>query len=301
MKRTLFLLASCFTSYIGIAAITIVTVTNFQFSPSNPTVVVGDTIRFDFVTGFHNAVSTGNTLPAGAAAINTGLPSGTARIFDYPVTADGAYSYYCEVHGGSGGVGMAANFTATLPLPLTMGAFSANIGADKSVKVFWKTYNESNVRDFTLMRSTDALHFTEIAKVSAKGNTEQEYSIIDNDKPDNRYIFYQLIITDLNGKKTYSNTATLKNVHDNGNLITKMGPSPLTRPEELMIQFNAENEGKMNVMVYNSAGKKVLTVKMQALPGLNNGHLHLCDLGAGVYNIKFAYENKVETKSIVVY
>lgn len=225
MKKQLLLLLSCGFTLVAQATITVVTVTNFQFSPANPTVLVNDTIRFSFTTGFHNAVSAGNTLPAGAAAINSGAASSAVRTFDYKVTVAGSYSYYCAIHGGSGGVGMAANFTATMPTPLTMGLFKATLINEKKATLYWNTYNENQVKDFTIRRSIDGLHFDEIAKLPASGQQQQEYTYADNELPDNRYIIYQLTITDLNGSKTYSNTVTLKNTYEGNRLITKMAIS----------------------------------------------------------------------------
>ncbi len=50
---------------------------NFQFSPSNiPNVLVGDVIQFNFSPGnFHNVTTNPmGSVPAGAAAINSGSP-----------------------------------------------------------------------------------------------------------------------------------------------------------------------------------------------------------------------------------
>lgn len=300
MKKSLLTLLSSALTLIANATITVVTVTNFQFSPANPTVIVNDTIRFNFVAGFHNATSAGNTLPAGAAAINSGAASSVARTFDYKVTVAGSYSYYCAIHGGSGGVGMAANFTATTPTPLTFGLFKATIASEKKAILYWNTYNEVQVKDFTIRRSIDGLHFEDIAKVAANGGLQQEYTYDDTTIPNNRYIIYQLAIMDLNGSKTYSNTVTLKNTYESKKLITKLGPTPITKHEQLMIQFNADNSGWMDVDVYNMDGKKVMDTKMQAMPGLNNGHLHLCDLATGTYQIKFSFENKTEVEKVIV-
>jgi plastocyanin len=285
----------------SIAAITIITVTNFQFSPANTTVAVGDTVRFDFVNGFHNATSIGNALPGSAIDINSGAPSGLARTFDYVVTDPGTYDYYCEVHGGPGGAGMAATFIATSPLPLTLGNFTGKIGSDKLATITWNTYNERNVQVYSIQKSNDGIHFTEIAKVTPRNGAEQQYSYTDRQTVVERYIFYQLMITDLDGSKTYSRILDLKNVYDNGKLITQLGPSPLTRPQQLMLQFNAEKEGWMDAEVYDLKGKHMMDLKLRALPGLNNGHIHLCDLDEGRYLIRFSYENKVETKQVVVY
>jgi plastocyanin len=283
------------------AGITVITVTNFQFSPANTTVAVGDTVRFDFVNGFHNATSVGNSLPVGAIAVNSGAPSSLVRTFDYVVTDPGTYDYYCEVHGGPGGAGMAGTFIATSPLPLTLGNFTGAISSDKHATINWNTYNERNVQVYSVQRSNDGMHFFEIAKIAPQNGNNQQYAYTDKEVVTDRYIFYQLVITDLDGSKTYSRILNLKNVFDNGKLITQIGPSPLTRPQQLMLQFNAEKEGWMNAEVYDLKGKRVMEVKLRALPGLNNGHIHLCDLDEGKYLIRFSYENKVETKQVIVY
>jgi len=283
------------------AGITVITVTNFQFSPANTTVAVGDTVRFDFVNGFHNATSVGNSLPVGAIAVNSGAPSSLARTFDYVVTDPGTYDYYCEVHGGPGGAGMAGTFIATSPLPLTLGNFTGAISSDKHATINWNTYNERNVQVYSVQRSNDGMHFSEIAKIAPQNGNNQQYAYRDKEVVTDRYIFYQLVITDLDGSKTYSRILNLKNVFDNGTLIAQIGPSPLTRPQQLMLQFNAEKEGWMNAEVYDLKGKRVMEVRLRALPGLNNGHIHLCDLDEGKYLIRFSYENKVETKQVIVY
>jgi plastocyanin len=301
MKQMLLPFLFLFMATKSMAGITTITVTNFQFSPANTTVAVGDTVRFDFAVGFHNATSAGNTLPTGAAAINSGAPSSLVRTFDYVVTDPGTYDYYCEVHGGPGGVGMAGAFTATSPLPLVLGSFTGTINMDKHATINWNTYNERNVQVYSLQRSKDGMKFSEIAKIVPQNGNSQQYTYSDKEAVAERYVFYQLVITDLDGSKTYSRILSLKNVYDNGKLVTQIGPSPLTRPQQLMLQFNAEKAGWMNADVYDLKGKRVMEVKLQALPGLNNGHIHLCDLDEGKYLIRFSYENKVETKQVVVY
>lgn len=301
MKYMLLPFLFLFVTTKSMAGITTITVTNFQFSPANTTVAVGDTVRFDFAVGFHNATSAGNTLPAGAAAINSGAPSSLVRTFDYVVTDPGTYDYYCEVHGGPGGAGMAGTFTATSPLPLTLGNFTGAISSDRHATINWNTYNERNVQVYSLQRSRDGMHFSEIAKIVPQNGDNQQYTYSDKEAVAERYVFYQLVITDLDGSKTYSRILSLKNVYDNGKLVTQIGPSPLTRPQQLMLQFNAEKAGWMDAEVYDLKGKRVMEVKLQALPGLNNGHIHLCDLDEGKYLIRFSYENKVETKQVVVY
>ena len=102
------------------AAIVVISVTNFQFSPANVNVNAGDIVRFTFVAGFHNATTNGvaGGLPAGAAALFSGTP-GSVATYDYTTTVVGTYKYVCEVHGNAATyTGMVGQFTVSPPLPI---------------------------------------------------------------------------------------------------------------------------------------------------------------------------------------
>jgi len=73
-----------FSSTFSNAAIVVITVSNFQFSPSNPTVEVVDIVRFNFIGGQHNATQNGviEPAPAGAAPIFSSAPNSTPRTYD---------------------------------------------------------------------------------------------------------------------------------------------------------------------------------------------------------------------------
>lgn len=289
------------------AAIVVISVTNNQFTPANATVVVGDVVRFSFQAGFHNAVSSGvtNAVPAGAADINSGAPSGSnPRTYDYIVTTAGNYKYICEVHGDATSfTGMVATFTATSTLPVLLKDFSIAANAEKKPSITWSTITEQNVANFTIRRSSDGFKYQDIGKITAAGNssTQQDYSLIDNTLSENdKYVYYSLTITDKDGKQTFSPTKTFKNPLSTAKMVMSVSPNPISRPGQLMIQFNAEKTGSLLVKVYNNDGQMVQETKMSAFTGLNNGHVHVCDLSAGTYTLQFMLDGIKETKRIVV-
>jgi plastocyanin len=83
------------------ATIHIVNQQGLEFIPSDFTVVVGDTVRFEWNNGSHNTVSI--DIPAGAALWNSPLNSGN-QTYDYEVTVAGSYFYLCTFHSGQEGV-----------------------------------------------------------------------------------------------------------------------------------------------------------------------------------------------------
>ncbi len=70
------------------------------FSPSSiTTVLVGDTIRWSWVSGNHTSTSV--TIPSGATSWDNFMAS-SASNFDYKVTVPGTYDYKCNPHAGAG-------------------------------------------------------------------------------------------------------------------------------------------------------------------------------------------------------
>lgn len=309
MKKHYFLVLILSLSLVSSkAAIDTIEVTSNQFTPFNiPNVVVGDTVRFHFTQGFHNAISTGivNGIPAGAAEINSGNPAANIRTYDYVVTVAGDYKYICEVHGTAQPFSdMRGTFTATeSSLPATIKSF--NLATIKNKPFFtWVTLMEENVSHFSIRSSFDAVQYQEVGRVSASVNAagEHSYSFTDNEVPNKyKYIYYMLAVVDKDGKEKLSQVKVFRNPISAPKLITEIGPNPIKRPGQLMIRFNADKEGKILARVFDIDGKLVLETSMSAFPGLNSGHVHICDLNAGTYNIQFILDGIKETKKVVVY
>ena len=87
---------------------------------------VGDTITFNNVgasPGFHNVRSDGPTFTFRCAngcdgAGGNGSPSSTNWTATVTVSAVGTGIFYCEIHGGPNGAGMAGTLNVTLPVEL---------------------------------------------------------------------------------------------------------------------------------------------------------------------------------------
>ena len=73
----------------------------FVFTPAEVTVRQGDTVRFTNAGGFHNVRADDN------AFVNPPFPQANAWTFDVTVSQPGDIRYFCDAHGGPGGVGMA--------------------------------------------------------------------------------------------------------------------------------------------------------------------------------------------------
>src|SRR5438552_7060576 len=95
MKKIYTLCATLLILKFSFATTHLVEVSNFQFSPATVNAVVGDTIKWTWVSGFHTTTST--TVPAGAATWDANI-QGAGQTFSYKLTVEGTYNYLCSVH-----------------------------------------------------------------------------------------------------------------------------------------------------------------------------------------------------------
>lgn len=278
----------------GFALTHIVSVSNFQFSPANLNVVVGDVIRWQWVSGFHNSES--SFVPAGALEWLSPNLTGAGQFFEYTVTVPGNYQYFCNIHG----LGMSASFTASPVVPVTLSAFNISSRSNKPF-LSWTTQSESNADYFSIRRSLDAVHFTEISKVPAAGNSTSEkvYKFADiGYAGTEKFVYYEIAITDKDGKVQLSPIKLYKRNGVPVKIITSISPNPVSEAGHLMIKFNAETAGTLIARLTDVSGKVVLVSELSASPGVNNGHIHLGDLSSGHYIIQFTLGEMSETYKI---
>ncbi len=84
----------------------VVQVADFAFSPSNLSVSVGDSIKWQWVSGIHTTTSA--NIPAGANGWDSPITISN-QTFIYVVPAPGTYQYVCTPHAPA----MSGSFTAT--------------------------------------------------------------------------------------------------------------------------------------------------------------------------------------------
>ena len=281
----------------------VVQVSNFQFSPANITnVVVGDIIRWEWVSGFHtttddNAMHNGSatSLPTGASAWDANISSANTS-FEYTVTVAGVYDYLCAPHASN----MKASFTASNVLPIKLSSFLVTGSSGKAI-VKWNTTSEHNTDYFSVRRSLNGTTYTEIARVPAAGNSssEKKYSFTDARISSGRYYYYSIATVDKDKREQFSETKLFKGDGAINKLLLSLSPNPINAGGHLMMSFNAEKEGKMQVNVINAQGQVMIRNQMQAYQGVNNGHLHIGNFAPGVYTLSCVLNGVKETHKIV--
>ncbi len=294
MKKIFSTLFICLCIFINAnAKIFTVSVSNFQFSPSTVNANVGDTIKWVWVNGFHTTTS--RNIPAGASSWDAPI-QGAGQTFSYKLTVTGTYNYWCAIHTTE----MEATLKVGGSLAVTFNDFNISSTIENNVLLKWQTLSETNTSYYSVRRSYDAKDFAEIAKVTAAGNSSGIKSYQYTDALYNKsvkYIYYCIAVINKDGSTQLSDIKMFQNNFVASKLITSLSPNPVTNGH-LMLQFNADRAGEMSVKVFDVSGKLILATQMSAIPGLNNGHLHLMDVASGSYKIIFELNGIKETHTI---
>ncbi len=280
-----------------------VSVANNTFSPATVNAAVGDIIQFNWLAGIHTTTCgsslPGTSLPAGAAEWDSPINAGSTS-FSYTVTTVGNYTYGCIPHFA---FGMQGNITVSSVLPVKFGAFSV-ISVSSKALLQWETFSEESTDYFSIRKSADGTNFYEIGRLNAAGNSaiKRSYQFTDTDLGSfSKYLYYEIVSVDIDKRESFSVIKTFRNNNINKDaLIVALSPNPISRPGQVQLKFNADKAGEMDVSIYSNTGQLVLKTKMAAFYGLNSGHLHVCDLNKGTYNIIFRLAGKKEIKKVVV-
>lgn len=107
---------------------------NFVFDGQNNTDIsliinTGDTVRWTWLSGFHNVVSGDPGAPDAGDLFSSGSPTGTAgTTFEHTFLNLGEFTYHCEIHGSGGMISsvtvVPAPTTAAVVLPLALAGAS---------------------------------------------------------------------------------------------------------------------------------------------------------------------------------
>ena len=154
-------------------------------------------------------------------------------------------------------------------LPVRMTSFQA-INRESSVELKWSVAQNENGKEFQIEKSTDGKTFTSVATVPASVKTGSE-NYAYNDAGVSVNTFYRVKLVDRNTQPSYSNTLMIAKKTTHGFLSLNQNPVD----SYLGFSVNANGNTMGTVNIYNAAGTKMVSQKINLTKGTNSITLNL--------------------------
>jgi hypothetical protein len=193
--------------------------------------------------------------------------------------------------------GIPATYTIqmTTVLATTIGSFTGR-SADAGNILNWIGYNETNGAYYDIERSSDGISFTSIGRIDGAGNgATGNHEFTDLHPVSGVTNYYRLVLTDLSGGATYSNTVTIASA--GGSDIFEVAPNPFR--DALTIRLTLTQAEKIAVRLLDSKGMLLRQSVYGGVKGSNT--LQLGGLGSlpiSVYFIQIILPDQVFVRKV---
>ena len=171
-------------------------------------------------------------------------------------------------------------------LPITLTSFTAR-RINTTALLDWKITSEKDNRGFTIQRNSDGNTWTNIGYISSNGNTatEHTYSFTDVSPVKGRN-FYRLLITDYNGKETYSPVRLIMMDDASGSGAIAVYPNPVSD----VLYFSGDVH---TITISNTVGKVIYN-------GQGAGSFNMQVMPAGIYLVRMTKEDGTSQTAKVI-
>jgi hypothetical protein len=175
-------------------------------------------------------------------------------------------------------------------LPIILSSFNTTCKSN-GANLLWTSVSEQNSDKFILEKSKDAINWTEIGVVNAKGNPS-DYNFTDREAG---VAYYRLKQVDKDGTYTYSKV--LRSDCEIKSVTIVLYPNPATEYTELT--FTSDKQYNTNVQVFAANGQVVQNIQASVQKGFNKIRINLAGFANGSYIIKINDQQLSVSKSFI--
>lgn len=188
---------------------------------------------------------------------------------------------------------------SSITLPVKLTSFTV-VNNNNIIGLNWKTAYEQNSSHFSIQRSTDAVNFTDVARVSAAGNSNSPLSYAHNDIlpasiQTQKIVFYRLQSFDNDGKYANSHVVAMK--LNNTDIQLSVFPNPAK--EILQVQTGTGLKGNTTLIISDAAGRQVYKREMFLIQGSNTMPVNISMLSGGLYTVRLINGNDNYVKQFI--
>jgi hypothetical protein len=188
--------------------------------------------------------------------------------------------------------------SSNVPLPVEVVQMDLKCSNSGNL-ISWATASESNSMYFSIERSDDAIHFTELGQLNAAGNSKQKlsYSFTDLSSNENETIFYYRVKeVDINGNIKKYNILSTANCDQKQSDI-RIANTP---DGKVFVTLNSQIETEYTLAVYNLLGTLVKEQKIIGAKGLTKIQLDTQGIQQSVYLLKINGNNTSKNQKVAI-
>ena len=181
-------------------------------------------------------------------------------------------------------------------LPINLKSFDAIAINNEKVNTTWVTSSEEDNDFFTVERSKNGLHFEEVGRVQAVGNstTEQNYNFTDKN-PYNGVSYYRLRQTDKDMSSTYSEVKSVEIKRKEA--FVQILPNPNRGRFNLNLDLDTA-VSDVEIIVRDIFGKEITRQIHKGVTGFNNFALDISQQPTGTYLVTLKGLNNEFNKTL---
>ena len=135
------------------------------------------------------------------------------------------------------------------------------------VSLLLNVVNETNVQEYVLQKSDDAIHYYTIHNVGTIQNTGNNVSYRFSDLLQDNISYYRVLINTIHGEELLSNT--VKIIEAKNDYTFKIFPNPVVG-NNIHLSLSGFEKGKNKAILLNNAGQILQEFNFEIQPGLNN-------------------------------
>ncbi len=174
-----------------------------------------------------------------------------------------------------------------LVLPINFTAFYAQ-RIDRVNHLFWETGLEENIQSFRVERSTDAIHFSEIAIIKPN-NTPSKYQFADKTSMPGVINYYRITSVEKNNQRT---STFIYPLGANEGEVTVFGIYPNPTNNSFIVAVDSKIVTSATINIYDSFGKMVKSLSQDIGKGVSQITFNINELSPGVYMVEVTNTNK---------
>jgi hypothetical protein len=190
------------------------------------------------------------------------------------------------------GISSAEDSAALIPLPLRYVSFDAQLKANATVDVQWKTADEFNIDHFEVERSANGSTWNTLVNIFPQSSNQYHYTDASPQQGEN---FYRVKAVGKDGKFFYT---IIKSIIVGTE--EKLFVSPNPAHDIVNLTINTGNESQVVIKVFDNKGALIKMQKATVLPGNNQLRLDIGSLANGIYSFHAEWNNGQMKKTVRV-